>query len=112
MSDTSDIVEALDAFFDLGADGEIPTGGDLALISRAQREITVLRMQLGHVGHLRFKADWFYCERGGPGDDRPYEECFVRSPNLDEWDHVVPAMWIDDPEWIEAHGGKPGGMPR
>lgn len=107
-----ELIEALNIFYEDDAVDEYRAVTLRTLISEVQRAIALLAADPRIKGKLRFKGDWYYCERGGPLDDRPYEECVLRNPQLAEWDHVVPLMWIDDPDWIDEHGGKSGRMPR
>lgn len=55
-------------------------------------------------GDLRVRGRWYWCERRRNGIP---EAQFVNYPNLSEWDHANPALFLDDPNEIERLGGKP-----
>lgn len=68
-------------------------------LADAQAEIDRLRSKLPP-GAVRFRGPWFYCE-----DDQGAAS-FHTHIDPAQWAYAAPVMWVDDPAWTNAHGGK------
>ncbi len=78
-------------------------------IVRLRGKAEDLEGEVGHGRQIRSNGAWCWCERTKDGE---FEARYVQNPDRDEWDYVTPALWCDDPEWVNRNGGKDPRKPR